>query len=217
MDISANVLAVCPHFHLLHAIFGTLPSSRLPFQFSSNNSVDKDEYETFDGKSESVHYYDDTDNSDMSIGRNQSGEFQPGDQGAIDFDGTAGSSRLMENNQTLDESLIPRISMNVAEPKHSVTRRFQNRYPHENDTAAHRQQPTADTDPTARERFEFDKEIRLKELELKKYAIDADNRIRIMQLEKEERMETLRIQMEQNVQMLRIEKSGCGEADVNNI
>lgn len=209
-------MAVCPHFHMLHEIFGTSASSRLPFQFASSCSVDRDEFDAFDVKLEPAHYYDDTDHSD-AVGLNQSVAADLGDLEAMDDDGSATGARLMEKSLSMDQLLIPRASMNVSEPRHPMQRRAQSRNRHEIGSATRRLQQAADTEPTARERFEFDKDMRLKELELKKYAIDSDYRLRVMQLEKEERMEKLRIQMEHKVQMARFDKGGCVSVDSNDI
>lgn len=207
-------MAVCPHFHMLHEIFGTSASSRLPFQFSSSCFVDRDEFDAFEVKSEPAHYFDDTDHSDAG-GLNQG--VAVGDLEAMDDDGSATGGRLMDKSLTMDHLLTPRSPMNVSEPGHPMQRRAQSRNRHEDGPDTRRLQQAADIEPTARERFEFDKDMRLKELELKKYAIDSDCRLRVMQLEKEERMEKLRIQMEHKVQMARFDKGGCVSVDSNDI
>lgn len=38
-DFSDNILSICPHWYLLHEIFGSRASSALPFQFSMNQTT----------------------------------------------------------------------------------------------------------------------------------------------------------------------------------
>lgn len=204
---------MCPHYHSLHEIFGTAASTRLPFQFSSNCVIDKDEYDAFDIKVEPNAYYDDTDNSDVSgDGLNQSFDAHNGDMESIDADELIADSN---KHQSMGSIFIPSIALNDTEPRSSEQRRPRERYNSDQNHTPRRMHPYAtksEQDVFARERFEFEKEIRLKELELKKYSIDNDRRIRIMQLEKDERMDRLRLELNFKVQMARIGKDG-GDCD----
>lgn len=205
-------MAVCPHYHSLHEIFGTAASTRLPFQFSSNCAIDKDEYDAFDIKVEPNAYYDDTENSDVSgDGLNQSFDAHNGDMDSIDADELLADSN---KHPSMGSIFMPSIALNDTEPRTSEHRRPRERYNSEHNTSRrlHPYATKSDQDVFARERFEFEKEMRIKELELKKYSIDNDRRVRIMQLEKDERMERLRLELNFKVQMARIGKD-VGDGD----
>lgn len=55
----------------------------------------------------------------------------------------------------------------------------------------------------AKDRFEFEKMCRLKELDMKKYKIESNEKLRILQLEKEERLEKLKLEYDFKVQMIK--------------
>lgn len=115
---------MCPHFHLLHEIFGTSASSRLPFQFSNFCNFDKDDYEQYDIKHEPNIFYDESENSEFSGDggmQNTSCEAHNNEGDSIDTENGGYDSRYTSNEresgQPIESILIPAITMNDTESR----------------------------------------------------------------------------------------------------
>lgn len=208
---------MCPHFHLLHEIFGTSASSRLPFQFSNFCNFDKDDFEQYDIKHEPNIFYDESENSEFSGegGINANFEAHNNEGDSIDTENGGYESRYTSNEresgQAIESILIPAISMNETESRQRNQKRIREKYSNENGTISKKthfnqtkSEAIADEMSFMKEKFEFEKVCRMKELDLKKYEIDSNTKLRIMQLEKEERMEKLKLELDYKVQIAKI-------------
>lgn len=91
-------------------------------------------------------------------------------------------------------------SINTGETGHSASCCMRYQHLNANVNPSNKPQSTGEKNPTARERFEFEKLMRLKELRLIKYEIDERNRVRFEKILKDERVDMLRLQQEHKAQ-----------------
>lgn len=218
---------MCPHFHILHEIFGSEASSRLPFQFSKSGiSINDDNDQHYDaGRSDAYMDESNDNNSDFSDAQhNDNDSVQSIQNSHYEPRSRRKSQSHRQRNMSFHNVLIPELEMHeIPQIKSEFKRHKPNeesrtngidnsdlvnefRNEMENYAAQQQQQNRSDEERHRKiellnQRFELEKVCRLRELELKKYEIDSNEKVRILQLEKEERMERLKLELDFKVQM----------------
>lgn len=196
---------MCPHWNLLHEIFGSEASSLLPFQFSSQPS-DSEPYVECKMEREIDHYMDES----MIDGENSSELAQSSDSyqnGLVETE-----SKRLNNSFSAKSMFTPQCNLtetnasleNFPENGTKYTSPIDTKMKIEEQRFLNESIMKQEELKLAKEKFEFEKECRLKELEMKKGEMESAERIRILQLEKEERLERLKLELDFKVQMAKL-------------
>lgn len=196
---------MCPHWNLLHDIFGSEASSLLPFQFSSQPS-DSEPYVECKMEREIDHFLDES----IMDGENSSELAQSSDSYQ---NGSAEVELKLSNNSFTTKSMFtPQCNLtetntaldNFAENSGKYSSTLETKMKIEEQRFLNESIIKQEELKLAKEKFDFEKECRLKELEMKKSEMESSERIRILQLEKEERLERLKLELDFKVQMAKL-------------